>query len=83
MTALASLGSARQAAPTATLASLWSAVGGDPAALARVLVYSAFRDMDPGSEAADPELLQEALRLSESTDAATRREILGPRCPAP
>jgi crotonobetainyl-CoA:carnitine CoA-transferase CaiB-like acyl-CoA transferase len=36
VTALASLGSARQAAPTATLASLWSAVGGDPAALARV-----------------------------------------------
>jgi class 3 adenylate cyclase len=51
--------------------------GGDPGTLARVLVYSAFRDMDPGSEAADPELLAEALRLSEGSDPATRREILG------
>ena len=42
-----------------------------------MLVYSAFRDMDPGSEAAEPELLREALRLSEKTDPATRREILG------
>ncbi len=49
----------------------------DPGTLARVLVYSAFRDMDPGSEAADPELLAEALRLSERSDPATRREILG------
>ena len=49
----------------------------DPGMLARVLVYSAFRDMDPGSEAADPELLAEALRLSERSDAKTRREILG------
>ncbi|HEX6060925.1 MAG TPA: AAA family ATPase [Candidatus Limnocylindria bacterium] len=51
--------------------------GGDPGILARVLVYSAFRDMDPGSEVADPELLAEALRLSERSDPATRREILG------
>src|SRR4029077_17751178 len=51
--------------------------GGDPGVLARVLVYSAFRDMDPGSETADPELLAEALRLSEGGDPATRREILG------
>ena len=50
---------------------------GDPATLARVLVYSAFRDMDPGSEAADPTLLEEALRISAGTDATTRREILG------
>ena len=50
---------------------------GDSAALARVLVYSAFRDMDPGSEAADPAMLAEALRLSERADPATRREILG------
>ena len=50
---------------------------GDPGLLARVLVYSAFRDMDPGSDAADPELLAEALRLSEGGDTATRREILG------
>jgi class 3 adenylate cyclase len=50
---------------------------GDPGILARVLVYSAFRDMDPGSEAADPALLAEALRLSERSDPATRREILG------
>jgi len=50
---------------------------GDPGTLARVLIYSAFRDMDPGSEAADPDLLAEALRLSERSDPATRREILG------
>src|SRR5207245_5262234 len=50
---------------------------GDPGTLARVLVYAAFRDMDPGSEAADPELLAEALRLSERADQQTRREILG------
>jgi hypothetical protein len=50
---------------------------GDPGILARVLVYSAFRDMDPGSEAADPELLAEAIRLSERADQQTRREILG------
>jgi hypothetical protein len=40
-------------------------------------VYSAFRDMDPGSETADPELLAEALQLAEQSDPATRREILG------
>jgi hypothetical protein len=51
--------------------------GGDPGVLARVLVYSAFRDMDPGSETADPELLAEALRLAERSDPGTRREILG------
>lgn len=50
---------------------------GDPGILARVLVYSAFRNMDPGSETADPDLLAEALRLSERSDPATRREILG------
>ncbi len=36
MTALASLRSAQPAAPAAALASLWSEVGGDPGALARV-----------------------------------------------
>jgi class 3 adenylate cyclase len=50
---------------------------GDPATLARILVYSAFKDFDPGTAAADPELLAEALRLSERADPATRREILG------
>ena len=50
---------------------------GDPALLARVLVYSAFKDFDPGSQPANPELLAEAVRLSERTDPATRREILG------
>ena len=50
---------------------------GDPGILARALVYSAFKDMDPGAEAADPELMHEALRLSADSDAATRREILG------
>lgn len=50
---------------------------GDPGVLARVLVYSAFRDMDPGSESADPAPLAEAVRLSEGSDPATRLEILG------
>ena len=50
---------------------------GDPGILARMLVYSAFRDMDPGSEAADPEMLAEALRLAERSDPVTQREILG------
>jgi hypothetical protein len=36
MTALASLRNAQQTAPAAALASLWSELGGDPAALARV-----------------------------------------------
>jgi class 3 adenylate cyclase len=50
---------------------------GDPGVLARVLVYSAFRDMDPGAESADPVLLAEAIRLSEQSDPSTKREILG------
>lgn len=50
---------------------------GDPGVLARTLVYSAFRDMDPTSEAADPTVMAEALRLSKLSDPATRRELLG------
>jgi class 3 adenylate cyclase len=50
---------------------------GDPAVLARILVYSAFKDMDPSTGPGDSTKLNEAMRLSERSDAATRREILG------
>ena len=50
---------------------------GDPAVLARILVYGAFKDMDPSTAPGDSTKLNEAMRLSERSDAATRREILG------
>lgn len=51
---------------------------GDPAVLARTLVYSAFNDSDPASaEGGDRERILEALRLAESADLATRQEVLG------
>ena len=77
------IGSFRRLPPQADVAELAeegrrvARATGDPGLLARILVYSAFRDMDPGSEVAEPELLAEALRLSERSDPATRREILG------
>jgi hypothetical protein len=50
---------------------------GDPAILARTLVYTAFQDMDPSTAAGDPAKMTEALELSKRADPATRREILG------
>jgi class 3 adenylate cyclase len=50
---------------------------GDAAVLARTLVYGAFTDMDPATLAGDRGKILEAMRLSEHTDARTRREILG------
>jgi tetratricopeptide (TPR) repeat protein len=50
---------------------------GDPAVLARTLVYGAFDNSDPSSASGDPARMAEALRLSEQVDAVTRREILG------
>lgn len=50
---------------------------GDRGVLARTLVYSAFKDMNPATVAGDRGKLVEALRLSEGSDVATRREILG------
>ncbi len=50
---------------------------GDPGLLARALVYTAFKDMDPSAAAGDPARLAEALELSERADARTRHEILG------
>jgi hypothetical protein len=40
-------------------------------------VYSAFKDMDPATLKGDSARIAEAVRLSEKTDPATRREILG------
>jgi class 3 adenylate cyclase len=50
---------------------------GDPAVLARTLVYGAFENSDPSSGGGDPARIAEALRLSDQVDAVTRREILG------
>jgi class 3 adenylate cyclase len=50
---------------------------GDPGALARTLVYGAFQDMDPATGPGDRARITEALRISEGSDTATRREILG------
>jgi class 3 adenylate cyclase len=50
---------------------------GDRGMLARVLVYSAFKDMNPATVAGDRGKIVEALKLSEGTDPTTRREILG------
>jgi hypothetical protein len=50
---------------------------GDPGKLARALVYTAFKDMDPSTAAGDPASLAEALQLAERADDETRREILG------
>jgi class 3 adenylate cyclase len=49
----------------------------DPVILARTLVYSAFRDMDPATMKGDSARISEAVRLSENFDPVTRREILG------
>jgi class 3 adenylate cyclase len=49
----------------------------DPVILARTLVYSAFRDMDPATLKGDSTRIAEAVRLSENFDPVTRREILG------
>ena len=49
----------------------------DPVILARTLVYSAFRDMDPATMKGDSARIAEAVRLSENFDPLTRREILG------
>ncbi|HEY7625105.1 MAG TPA: AAA family ATPase [Candidatus Limnocylindria bacterium] len=49
----------------------------DAGALARTLVYGAFRDMDPATAPGDRAKLNEALRISEGSDPATRREVLG------
>jgi hypothetical protein len=49
----------------------------DPVVLARTLVYSAFRDMDPATMKGDSARIAEAVRLSENFDPVTRREILG------
>jgi len=45
--------------------------------LARALVYTAFKDMDPSTATGDPARMAEALRLAERADDVTRREILG------
>jgi class 3 adenylate cyclase len=52
-------------------------ISGEPAVLARTLVYGAFDNSDPSSASGDPERMSEALRLSEQADAVTRQEILG------
>jgi len=49
----------------------------DPVILARTLVYSAFKDMDPATMKGDSARIAEAVRLSEDFDPTTRREILG------
>ena len=49
----------------------------DPVILARTLVYSAFKDMDPATMKGDSARIAEAVRLSLNCDPATRREILG------
>lgn len=51
--------------------------GGDPAVLARTLIYTAFEDMNPMTGQGDAGRIAEAVRLSERTDPVTRREILG------
>ena len=50
---------------------------GDRSFLARTLVYSAFKDMDPATMKGDRARIDEAVQLSAGTDSATRREILG------
>ena len=50
---------------------------GDPAVLARTLVYTAFEDMNPATGKGDPARIAEAVRLSETAEPAVRREILG------
>jgi hypothetical protein len=45
--------------------------------LARALVYTAFKDMDPSTAAGDPASMAEALRLADRADDVTRREIIG------
>jgi class 3 adenylate cyclase len=50
---------------------------GDPGPLARALVYTAFKDMDPSTAGGDPASMAEALELAEDADHVTRREILG------
>lgn len=68
---------AEDVAALATEAEAAARAMGDPGILARALVYTAFKDMDPSSAAGDPARMAEALQLSERADAATRREILG------
>jgi class 3 adenylate cyclase len=50
---------------------------GDRAQLARTLVYSAFKDRNPATASGDRGKILEAMQLSEESDPATRREILG------
>jgi hypothetical protein len=50
---------------------------GDPGQLARALVYTAFKDMDPSTEGGDPAIMAEALQLAERADPVTRREVVG------
>jgi class 3 adenylate cyclase len=50
---------------------------GDPGMLARALVYTAFKDMDPSTAGGDPASMAEALRLAERADDVTRREVVG------
>jgi hypothetical protein len=45
--------------------------------LARALVYTAFKDMDPSTAGGDRASMAEALRLAERTDDVTRREVVG------
>ncbi|MGH2378826.1 MAG: ATP-binding protein [Candidatus Limnocylindria bacterium] len=52
--------------------------GGDESTLARVLVYSAFEDLDPAASPGDRVRIDEAVRLAErSGDVEARREVLG------
>jgi class 3 adenylate cyclase len=67
-------------AEVATLASQTepaARASGDLASLARALVYTAFKDMDPSKAGGDQTRINEALRLAEDADPLTRREILG------
>jgi class 3 adenylate cyclase len=50
---------------------------GDPGRLARALVYTAFKDMDPSTEGGDPASMAEALELATRADPSTRREVVG------
>ena len=52
-------------------------VAGDPGQLARALVYTAFKDMDPSTEGGDSASMAEALKLAERADPVTRREVVG------
>jgi hypothetical protein len=75
--AFRTLPSAEEVAQLGAEALAAARAAGDPGMLARALVYTTFKDMDPSTAGGDPASMAEALRLTEGSDDATRREVVG------